>query len=712
MAAIRDYTSFEKLYYKLSSGTIKDFVPKKTPNPEGTQQKGLNTTNIDVIWKDADSILTEIHSNKSYSANNSLITFTMPNYYDSYIGFRMDFGGYGTKVQYYFKLKFEGTDFLSLDEAHTQGLISDVCLTCSNNHTSFPISNTDNWYSGTAIGLSGYPTHRALFKPKAKLLEIQYKYYCSSIWSGGTSSNDGVYIYTTNIKDISTTGIFEDEDIKDDNDEENIQEIVKFSYTGSAQTFAAPEDGTYKIECWGAYCNDRNNWISTTNRACGGYTCGEIELSKGETLYVYVGASGQSFNFGTQSYSKSAGGSTDIRLTGGNWNDTTSLRSRIMVAGGAGGRGGLNSWNSGTPYGGSGGGLTGHQGGSINTGSGGAGGTQTTGYGFGIAGGSNPGGNGYYSGQSGYYSNGVAGGGGGSSFISGHTGCNAIDSNGTHTGQPNHFSGKVFTNTSIIDGNSLMPLPNGQEANGYEGDGCCKITLINKSDVSNIKCKINNEYKEALQVKCKIHNEWRDASCIYLKKDNTWIKASNITTPVVQLIPVMSSNTCDDGTITAGYAGGATYSNSLRIGYPWYVTQPEGKVNNVAYSIRYMAFTNASSINQSHAWWQYNFTDAVTIQKLEGLISRWAESNKITSDSYDVFISTDGSSFTKHGTWTTAITWKESNGNGTGIIPTTYEFETPIKIKAFKLVALNYSSDTWPSTTYFAMYKIQAFGYK
>lgn len=77
-----------------------------------------------------------------------------------------------------------------------------------------------------------------------------------------------------------------------------------------------------------------------------------------------------------------------------------------------------------------------------------------------------------------------------------------------------------------------------------------------------------------------------------------------------------------------------------------------------------------------------------------------------------MLVSTDGSTFTKHGTWTTPLTWNESSGKGTGIVATTYNFETPIKIKAFKIVALSYSSDTWPSTTYFAMYKIQAFGYK
>jgi hypothetical protein len=56
-------------------------------------------------------------------------------------------------------------------------------------------------------------------------------------------------------------------------------------------------------------------------------------------------------------------------------------------------------------------------------------------------------GGGYYGGKSGEVSSA-----GGSSFISGYTGCNAISESSTenniiHTGQPNHYSGCVFTNS-------------------------------------------------------------------------------------------------------------------------------------------------------------------------------------------------------------------------------------------------------------------------
>ena len=70
---------------------------------------------------------------------------------------------------------------------------------------------------------------------------------------------------------------------------------------------------------------------------------------------------------------------------------------------------------------------------------------------------------------------------GGSGFISGHAGCNAINQNSTstkitHTGQPNHYSGYVFTNTVMKAGNESMPSPTGGTETGHSGNGYCKIT--------------------------------------------------------------------------------------------------------------------------------------------------------------------------------------------------------------------------------------------
>ncbi len=318
----------------------------------------------------------------------------------------------------------------------------------------------------------------------------------------------------------------------------------EYSYTGSSQTFIVPYDGTYKIELWGASLQYQNN-VGTIDYRYGAYTSGEIELNKNEELYIYVGEMGtrQDINTtyngggssskgsygagGAQYYQNySGGGATDIRLVSGSWNNVNSLRSRIMVAAGSGrgSRGGgissentsnLNtSCNISSPvyytYGasqtaggyGSKGGLAG------SFGIGGNGEVTTLYYG------SSGGGGGYYGGGGGYspvWSSlttddrcAVGHSSGGSSYISGHTGCVAITSensttpkNGCTTGTTNnncsiHYSEKVFTNTVMIDGDgynwtnvkndlTLMPNPEGdffESEKGLEGNGYAKITLV------------------------------------------------------------------------------------------------------------------------------------------------------------------------------------------------------------------------------------------
>lgn len=126
--------------------------------------------------------------------------------------------------------------------------------------------------------------------------------------------------------------------------------------------------------------------------------------------------------------------------------------------------------------------------------------TQTSGFGFGIGG---PGlsgqcyagsGSGYYGGASSTVSpcDATCG---GSSFISGHNGCDAIAENSTsskiiHTGQANHYSGLVFTNTIMIDGEGYnwtnvkgnyvgQIQPDGTMAKGHAGNGYARITCLN-----------------------------------------------------------------------------------------------------------------------------------------------------------------------------------------------------------------------------------------
>lgn len=121
----------------------------------------------------------------------------------------------------------------------------------------------------------------------------------------------------------------------------------------------------------------------------GGYSEGEIYLTKGTNLFVYVGGAGTTstgatasiggFNgggnggAGNSGQGGSGGGATDIRING------NTLYDRVIVAGGGGGSGG----RSGVSYvsaGGSGGGTTGEDGSSgENANYEGKGATQTAG---------------------------------------------------------------------------------------------------------------------------------------------------------------------------------------------------------------------------------------------------------------------------------------------------------------------------------------------
>ena len=309
-----------------------------------------------------------------------------------------------------------------------------------------------------------------------------------------------------------------------------------YAYTGSEQTFTTPSTAPYLVECWGAQGGNMDKYSGGK----GGYVAGIITLSSGTTLYAYVGGQAQAFNgAGISSsiqislhYGNSGGGATGFRLVkGSTWKEFNSLKSRIIVAAGGGGANYRNypvdnGEDKTTIYGegdgGYGGGLTGGEGQIKNHSrtnyitygwAESYGGTQTTG-GFPdptenfisnlISHGSNKdefkkeysgkfgycidytttevqsgGGSGYYGGSAGNHS----GGAGGSSFLSGYPGCNAISVSSTedaivHTGQPNHYSGYVFTNSVMKAGNETMPSPSGGTETGHPGNGYAIITQV------------------------------------------------------------------------------------------------------------------------------------------------------------------------------------------------------------------------------------------
>lgn len=278
-----------------------------------------------------------------------------------------------------------------------------------------------------------------------------------------------------------------------------------FNYTGNYETFEVPHTGIYKIELWGASGND--DYDTTTKAGKGGYTSGNIKLTKGTKLYVYVGQKGQPINDGItfnngrpNANGWNGGGSTDIRLVSGSWDNSESINSRIMVAA-AGGTGFRDA-----VYIGDAGGLVGYNGTKSTGGTQISPGTReldnyTESY-FGIANGGCTSGNGYYPGGAAACASGSSG---GSSYISGHNGCIAITSESSTTPVSNctsgtkniscsyHYSGYKFLNTKMIDGKGYewtttknttstgMPTFDGTGTMlGNESDGHAKITYVSE----------------------------------------------------------------------------------------------------------------------------------------------------------------------------------------------------------------------------------------
>ena len=341
---------------------------------------------------------------------------------------------------------------------------------------------------------------------------------------------------------------------------EFVKANTKYDYDGedgsAPRTFWVPKTGKYKIELWGAGANTTafNTFLEAAGASfndnygkigVGGYVSGEIELNENDLLYLYTGrgayiefnkrtANSGSGNGGgdggaagtNTTYKYSAGmtgaGGTDIRLVREKttvMSASNSLRSRIMVAGGAGGSwlsldaavnssnaGGLTSYKGYSEQGNSYGGAAANQTSGSSLGKGGNG--AATGSSSGYCNGHSGGGGGYYGGYGGKATGGncyMSGGGGGSSYISGHTGCVAVTSessstakSGCTTGTTNnscsiHYSGYTFTNTVMIDGSgynwtntkgSQVQIPNPKGGYypltfGHDGHGYIRITLLN-----------------------------------------------------------------------------------------------------------------------------------------------------------------------------------------------------------------------------------------
>jgi len=229
-----------------------------------------------------------------------------------------------------------------------------------------------------------------------------------------------------------------------------------FNYTGGSQTFTVPAGvNSLKLEVWGA----AGGYGIGSNEILGGlgaYVYGDISVTPGDLLTIYVGGvggagtggSGGAAGYnggGSGGYSSGGGGggggASDIRIGG------TSLSNRVIVAGGGGGG---SAYNCGS------GGTGGYPSGGVcpvtcflygGAGSQSAGGTAGSG---GSAGGLGYGGNASNSGCSGGGGGGYYGGGGGGSSCCGGSGGGGSSYYGTLT--------NTGTSNGVQSGNGLVKI--------------------------------------------------------------------------------------------------------------------------------------------------------------------------------------------------------------------------------------------------------------
>lgn len=253
---------------------------------------------------------------------------------------------------------------------------------------------------------------------------------------------------------------------------------VNYNYTGAQQSYIVPAGvSLISIDTYGAQGG-------TGEGGEGGYAYGELSVTPGQTIFVYVGGQGNTVEAsngssvggwngggsGGSGYTgSSGGGASDIRIGG------TALTDRVLVAGGGGG---MDYDGSNNTLGGDGGGLTGASGtvsGTTTAASPSTGGTQITGGGggtcqgysgssgiLGIGGATvyylsstyqhgGGGGGGYYGGGAGHP---WCSGAGGSSYIGGVT--NGLTTTGGRTGDGLIVITSTCSATTIVSDLSIL----------------------------------------------------------------------------------------------------------------------------------------------------------------------------------------------------------------------------------------------------------------
>ena len=259
----------------------------------------------------------------------------------------------------------------------------------------------------------------------------------------------------------------------------------KYDCTQNVERFAAPQGGTYTLECWGAQGhNFNNNQGVYLEGGKGGYVTGGYTMNKGTSIYICVGGYDNGYNNRIPNVNKpgsAGGGATSITTTNrGALREFNNYRGEVLLVAGGGG---AQDAGEGAPVAGVGGGETGGSGtgGSVSYGTGG---TQTgagsnvlrlpkncpqnykAGFGYGgVACIRNSNRKDDYGahGGAGYY-------GGGGSQQSGPAG-----------GGSSYYKGVGVTSGSTIDGAHSQPSPDGDKQQiGQSGSGNCVISWFLK----------------------------------------------------------------------------------------------------------------------------------------------------------------------------------------------------------------------------------------
>jgi PKD repeat protein len=154
--------------------------------------------------------------------------------------------------------------------------------------------------------------------------------------ANATWASSGTYTVTLQVSDANGCTASSSQTITINNCPSPFSNTQTFSFTGGVQSFVVPNSACYtvlRVELWGA--QGQNNSQSIGGQ--GGYIKGDISVTPGETIYIYVG--GQSgWNGGGAAGTGGSGagiggGATDIRKNG------QALANRVAVAGGGGGAG-------------------------------------------------------------------------------------------------------------------------------------------------------------------------------------------------------------------------------------------------------------------------------------------------------------------------------------------------------------------------------------